>query len=336
MPRLQVFKLHFHTPLHIGDRKTEDYGSSLKTIASDTLIAAITACLAKQGVEIPPYGDLGCTISSLFPYYQRDKEASPVYFLPLPLLPQQSQMDVGIIKKIKKVKWLDIGSFEKFLRGEHPLEGPTDTEQHIQGEYFCTQAIERDFIHSQVSQRAGIPNRDGTGDAQPYYVDRISFHGTSGLYFLATGDTTLMKKGLSLLAEEGIGTDRNVGNGAFRYEESILNLSTPTHADHGIALSFFIPENEGQLKGMMDSPQVAYDFERRGGWITTSPYEGLRKNVIHGFTPGSVFHMQVEGMETRGKIADLKPQTEFRPLDHPIWRTGRALFLPMIIKEKQL
>ena len=56
----KVFKLHFTTPLHIGDAR-DDYSISQKTIASDTMYAAITATLAKLGREIKE-GDLGSHI----------------------------------------------------------------------------------------------------------------------------------------------------------------------------------------------------------------------------------------------------------------------------------
>ena len=46
-----VYRLHFTSPLHIGDAR-EDYGISLKTLSSDTLYAALTATLAKMGESL--------------------------------------------------------------------------------------------------------------------------------------------------------------------------------------------------------------------------------------------------------------------------------------------
>ncbi|MBQ5457374.1 MAG: hypothetical protein IIT61_01475, partial [Bacteroidales bacterium] len=71
----------------------------------------------------------------------------------------------------------------------------------------------------------------------------------------------------------------------------------------------------------MDSKDVAYDFQRRGGWITTPPNNTLRKNVVYAFTPASVFKSDCNGLETRGKInIDLNP--EILKDEHPIWRCG--------------
>ena len=78
MATFKIFKLHFTSPLHIADRH-EDNSNSLKTIQSDTLYAALMACLAKTGTEIPDDGNLGFTVSSLFPYYQRERGKSCLF-----------------------------------------------------------------------------------------------------------------------------------------------------------------------------------------------------------------------------------------------------------------
>ena len=67
MERYHIYKLHFTTPLHLGDSR-DGYDVSLKTIHSDTMYAAITSALAKMGYEIPNDGDLGVAISRLSPF----------------------------------------------------------------------------------------------------------------------------------------------------------------------------------------------------------------------------------------------------------------------------
>jgi hypothetical protein len=89
-----------------------------------------------------------------------------------------------------------------------------------------------------------------------------------------------------------------------------------------------VPESKEQLQALLDSDDVAYDFERRGGWITTSPHNTLRKNVIYAFTAASVFKCQSKGVEAKGNVGiDLKP--DLPSIDHPVWRCGRALFIPI-------
>ena len=324
--KFTVFKLHFTSPVHLGDMR-DDYGISLKTIASDTMYAALISCLAKMGKTIPENGDLGCTISSLFPFYQKDKETNAVLFFPKPLrqtLPT-SETAVKERKKIKKVAWLDAKYFSKILKGGQLFE--EETIEKLNGEYLTDEEIEKDFVSSQVYARVTV-SRDGQEDAKPFYMDRVIFKDYSGLYFIANGDTTLLESALKLLQTEGIGTDRNVGNGYFEYEPSAIELDIPDDAEHVVSMSSFVPESKEQLEALLDSNDVAYDFQRRGGWITTPPHNTFRKNVIYAFTAASVFKSTSVGLEIKGKVdIDLNP--DVLQNEHPIWRCGRALFIPI-------
>lgn len=324
-----IYKLHFTSPIHLGDAR-DDYGVSLKSMASDTMYAALISCLAKLGEEIPENGDLGCAISSLFPFYQKDKaDDSAVLFFPKPLkqtLPK-SKKAVEERKKIKKVVWLDASYFTKILRGEQLFDEQTIGGNAIQGEFMTDAPIDKDFISSQVSPRVTV-SRDFSEDAKPFYMDRVTFKGYSGLFFIADGDVPLLEKALNLLQHEGIGTDRNVGNGYFEYEKDTIEIDMPDAADFAMSLSSFVPESKEQLQALLDSDNIAYDFQRRGGWITTPPNNTLRKNVIYAFTAASVFKHQCDGVETLGQMGiDLKPNLPM--VTHPIWRCGRALFLPI-------
>lgn len=301
-----VYRLHFTSPLHVGDAR-EDYGISLKTLSSDTLYAALTATLAKMGAIIPDDGDLGCVISSLFPYRKDTREADPTYYFPKPLgVRYPKDLKPEDFKKTKKMQWLDLPQFEKALYGQ-PVEVSKTP----------------DFIKSNVSERVSVVSRDYSEDSKPFYMDRIYFEGDSGLFFIAEGDTTMINKALPLLALEGIGTDRNVGNGFFEYERDTLSISLPHDTEYGISLSTFIPESKEQLITLL-SNHSSYELQRRGGWITTPPYNSIRKNVIYAFAAGSVFSGIQSGA---GKIVDLAPQGLV--LQHPIWRCGKTLVLPI-------
>ena len=171
------------------------------------------------------------------------------------------------------------------------------------------------------------------------FVDRISFRDEAGLYFLVLGnDTSKLDEALRILEIEGIGTDRYVGYGFFEVITKDckgvpleLEIETPEKADHQVALSMFVPESEKQLKRLMDSERVAYDFTRRGGWITTYPYITLRKNVVYAFLPGSVFR-RTEDYDVIGRMVDLTPTIEGKRIDHTIWRNGKSIMLPIILK----
>lgn len=334
MTTFKIYKLHFTSPLHIGDRH-EDDSNSMKTIQSDTLYAALMSCLAKTGCQIPENGDLGFVVSSLFPYFQRDEYSKPVYFLPNPMKAKFPEIDVSKAKKVKKMQWVDTSFYERILSGENISDDimPNIQESHLTKVQLPEDINgSREFVNSEVSQRVKIASRTGEEDAEPYYVDKVLFRYYSGLYFVAEGDNVLLEKALKMLSLEGIGTDRNVGFGFFDYSTDELSIELPKQANHQISLSMFIPESKEQLKSLMDSEDVAYDFTRRGGWITTFPYTSLRKNAIYGFLPGSVFSLKDdEASSVLGKIVNLKPEIGELTPKHPIWRNGRAIMLPMYI-----
>jgi CRISPR type III-A-associated RAMP protein Csm4 len=89
----------------------------------------------------------------------------------------------------------------------------------------------------------------------------------------------------------------------------------------GLILSTFIPEDKLQLEQAIDNQQVAYELVRRGGWITSAPYNTLRKNAIYAFSAGSV----LSGNHV-GKIVDLAPKGL---INHPVWRCGKTIVLPI-------
>lgn len=299
-----VYCLHFTTPLHIGDTR-DDYGISLRTISSDTLYAALTATLAKMGESLPNDGYLGCTISSLFPYYQESEQAEPQYYFPRPLSAKLGEgLTPAEMKAAKKTVWLSQANFEQVLAG-HPM---------------AAESAELPFVGSEVSERVEV-SRCGE-DSRPFYMDRLYFKDYSGLFFMTEGDTSLIDRAMPLLAAEGIGTDRNVGNGFFECSKHELTLQLPSDDETVLSLSVFIPEDKAQLEHMLGG-SAAYSLVRRGGWITTPPHNTYRKNAIYAFEAGSVFCGLKSG---DGKIADLAPRGL---VNHPVWRCGKTLVLPI-------
>ena len=339
MATFKIYKLHFTAPLHISDQH-DDLGNSQKVIQSDTLYAALISCLAKNGEDLPEDGELGFTVSSLFPYFQKDKESAPVYFLPIPMQSKQADLtDVTKAKTVKKVQWIDSNLYSSVLSGESLFDGTDSYISYIQGNYLTKYELPEDingskeFVRSEVSQRVTLMSRTGEEDAKPFYVDKILFRYDAGLYFIVEGDTSLLEKALHLLSLEGIGTDRNVGYGFFEYTADSLSIDLPKEANHQLSLSLFIPESKEQLEMLLNSECVAYDFVRRGGWITTYPYMTLRKSAIYGFVPGSVFRKdEGESATVIGKIVDLKPETVDVEITHHVWRNGKAIMLPIKLK----
>lgn len=339
MAKFKIYKLHFISPLHLSNER-EDYAESLRTFNSDSMYAAITACLAKLGHKFAESfdGDLGFTISSLFPFYQEKSDAEAVFFLPkskktLILEPKNSEYH----KFIKKLQWIDKDFFEEYINGKDleqkffEFDNTGEKFKNIKGAFMTNKNIKEDFIASEVFPRVTVP-RYGEKDADPFYMERVFFKDYSGLFFIADGNTNLLEKGLSLLQNEGIGTDRNVGNGFFEFGTDYMELNLPSETDFAINISLFLPESKEQLINLLGE-KSAYNIKKRGGWITTPPDLGLRKNRIFMFEEGSVFDLKINEPKVLGKIADLTPNLS-EPLKNPhkIFRNGKSIFIPVILK----
>lgn len=317
-----LYKLRFTGPLHIGDNR-DDYGSSLRYLSSDTIYAALTATLAKMGKDIPADGFLGCVISAAFPFYRASASNPATLFFPKPLaltLPQLKKENAADAKKLKNAKWIDLALFQRILAGEEILASDSAISL-AKGEYMTEGDFEESFLLPEIMERVSVSRT--FEDSKPFYMERVHFKGASGLFFLAEGDTELIDEALPLLSAEGIGTDRNIGNGLFEFEKSQIDINLPDGADYGLSLSTFIPESKEQLNVMLSGNRVAYELSRRGGWITTPSYLSLRKNAIYAFLPGSVF---ASFPSNSGRIVDLSPKGL---VHHPVWRCGKALVLPI-------
>ncbi len=335
MTKFKIYKLRFTTPLHIGNERA-DYGISLQTIHSDTLYAAMTAVLAIIGAKIPTDGDFGFTISSLFPYYQKDNK--PVYFLPKLKLQNIPAFELqNDAKKIKKVEWIDVEFFNKLINGKQLFDKSFDNGLLKNGKYLTKQTIDKDFISKEVNPRVKV-SRDFSEDAEPFYMERLYFKEESGMYFIAIGDAGKLKiidAALKVLKDEGMGTDRTIGNGFFEFSDSVIELDLPK-SNKVSNLSLFLPESQEQINELLKGEDIAYDFQKRGGWITDSGLNTYRKNTVQMFSEASVFSLDnsMDKEFVKGKIVDLKPKLDYEHLNvkaHPIWRCGKALFIPVKI-----
>lgn len=329
---LTAYKFHFLGPIHISDARS-DYGRSEKAIHSDTLYAALLAVQGMLTDKVEP--DLGCTISSLFPY-SSDNSGNTVFFFPKPLIQLQSLLkeDYEDIKKLKRVEWLGKKYFEEILGGKLTSNISPKT---VQGGYLCNEKIEQDFIHSQVVPRVAVPRSgiENDGETNIFYIERTYFEEGSGLYFLADGDTELLDKLLSVLQYEGIGTDRNVGFGHFSFEKiEEFQLHIPEQSDYRVALSLFNSDDKELIQKYTSGKKAAWEIVRRGGWMTSQGNQGIRKKSVYMFSEGSIFSQPTKGLARDGKVdIDLKPDKAdgFVNPKHSVWRNGRALFLPIKI-----
>lgn len=348
---VKIFKLYFCGPLHISS-PSEDYGKSENSYHSDSLYAASIAALSQYHCglgQVAETGDLGCTISSLFPF-TRDENEREIFFFPKPFVPYNAGDLMNIAKKVKKAKWLDSTYYSRVLKNEYlGLLGESKYEKeggaHIQGTYLTEQKIDEDFLTTFTVPRIRVPrsSTEGDGNTEIFYMERLLFKKNSGLYFIADGDTSLLEKALKLLQYDGIGTDRNVGQGQFKYEKDSLTINVPEKGDRIVSLSLFCPESKDQLKPLIgvDPNSASYEIVNRGGWITSPGLGKIRKRSIYMFSEGSVFQAPDNPINKAplalGEIGiDLSPWNDLgtdktpKYETHKIFRSGRSLFLPLV------
>lgn len=324
-----VYRLTFPHGIHLGDHRPDDYGSSLDYLPSDSLHAALLAMQARMGRPVPGAEGPGYQLSSAFPF--ATVAGRVVYFFPKPLIKANlGNQAIDYAKKLKKARWLDADYLGRVLRAEY-LDFGGERQPHLQGSYVSARHFPANFslLHSQPRQRVTVP-RYGSEDANPFISDVRFFAEGAGLFFLFQGNATAqatMEASLTLLSHEGLGTDRNIGNGHFTYTVDNLHIQAPMIGEYGTNLGLFCPVDQPQLQTMLDDPQTAYRTIRRGGWITTSGGLGRRKRSITMFEEGCI-------LRTREAVAG-RPAIDLSPpgYSHPVWRNGQTIFLPVKVEQ---
>lgn len=328
--------------MHLGDVRA-DYGNTEMTIHSDTLQAAIIAALAMVG-SAPLSGHLPFAVTSMFPFY-RDSETQKVnYFFPKPIVRLLSKTDTSSIsKKIKKVKWVDQYYYEGLLNGLRFENFGSNGDGDFQGEFLHNRALSQPVYYTQMIPRASIPRTYSvpeTANTQIFHMEVMRFKPNAGFYFLADGDNEdlkILEKALSILEDEGFGTDRNVGNGHFAWDKAELQINAPTESEYITNLSLYCPPSPELLEVLLPEVNklVAYDIKKRGGWITSPNDIGIRKRYVYMITEGSIFYNGLTPSARQVYISgsdniNVKPSIPTKTT--AITRSGKAIFLPINCK----
>ena len=206
---MKVFKLHFKTPLRIGEAGIGLEKSS-EIIHSDTLFGAIANALARLNEDVEDFiykvkwGEL--RFSSCFPF------KDDTYYLPAPHLPVE-----------KKWKFLTLEDFEKAISGR--IDGISDN-------------TDVDFIKKLEIPKVALDRL--TSNSNIYYLTAIKFYGNSGLYFMVKGRYKILEIALKYLQDEGIGGKKTWGLGKFELGEGEINIRGD--GDHYLTLSLTYPQ----------------------------------------------------------------------------------------------
>lgn len=316
-----VVHLHFKQPLHLSRGKMNTYESSDGTLHSDTLQAALyVAALQLYGKETAEDFRKRVRFSSAFPY---DEQIG--YWLPKPLsfVPKD---DPDLRKDLKKIRYIRLTHFQQILRGEIPSN---DALLEIkQPEIWKNDTTQRVLI-DRVSSRG-----------MPFYLEKLypeKRHEDRGLFILAhitEGAFPQLENLFRLLADNGIGLQRGLGNGRFHFEykKAGLSLELPSGASSWVSLSLFRPE-AGEID-IIKLDHSRYQLIKRGGWVSSpanASHMSLRKKSVLMFSEGSVLafgDVASSSVLVRGAIEDLRPK-DWQGFAHEVWRDGKGIFLPM-------
>jgi CRISPR-associated protein Csm4 len=344
-----VARLRFLSGLHLALDRDNNYDESDDRLRSDTLMSALYACALELGLAKPddPSFMERYQLSSAFPYWQGKATTGPVYFLPRPLKPNLAinyEDNTTEHRKIKAgIEYFDLPLFERVIANDDNIVLKEDNLSKNK-RLASTQSIaELQIFDNTPYQHVSIREWEGK-EPVPYYVEKLFFEKDCGLFFLIDCDKEHindLQACLRLLADNGIGTDRSSGNGAFNWTKEdwgTLPIQIPDNPDgRWMSLSLFIPKTPQDLG---DLGKAAYELSKRGGYIASSSTQDytlitLRKKSIMAFEEGSLLQTS---NAPNGHIANLKPtdttNMEKEKIDalHPIYRSGRAIFIPTNLK----
>ena len=324
---LELVKLNFTSPLHLSRGKS-GLDTSFELIHSDTLKSALYVCAMDLDMDILKDDESDAffnsfSISSAFPFAKEE------FFFPKPewiSTALSNSLKTEFKKDFKKIRYFSQTYFEQLLRGDLKTLDET-CFKHIK--YYTDSDLPKGMpFKSETVQRVTV-SRNYEEDAGTFYTERLYFHQDCGLFFLIhikdEAYRSAILAALRLLGDNGIGSDKTVGNGQFEASDfQPFSFRATEKADKQISLSLFCPKDidvftEGFLK------ESAYALTKRGGYLANPDdfnHSTLRKKSVFMFTEGSVFP---NNQELKGTVVDLKPDKD---VNHAVWRDGNDFFLP--------
>ncbi|NHA35397.1 type III-A CRISPR-associated RAMP protein Csm4 [Staphylococcus schleiferi] len=276
---IEIFKLHFKTPVHFGKKRLSD---GEMTILADTLFSALFIESLQLGIDTNwLLNDI--VISDTFPF------ESELYYLPKPLIKIESK-DEGNHKDFKKLKYIPVYHYLDYIEGHLHAEDAKDLNEIFNIGHFSLQT------------KVALINQENNpnADSEPYSVGTFTFEENAGLYFIAKGSNKALeylKLVMNALQFSGIGGKRFSGLGRFELEttnhEGINKLLSNQGSKHILLSSAMAKDYE-----IEDACEEArYALKKRSGFIQSINYSDniVKKNNFYSFAAGSVFINSFEG-----------------------------------------
>ncbi|MGL4483314.1 MAG: type III-A CRISPR-associated RAMP protein Csm4 [Anaerovoracaceae bacterium] len=310
-----LFKLKFHTPIHIGE---SEHARSLETaidrICADTMFSALCSCCGEDEIKklFNMCKDGNLLMSDTLPYKGEE------LFVPKPIV-SSKQIDGSIIidkKKFKKIKYIPLSIINQYLIF---LEGAGN---------YDFENTETDFGTAYSVAKVAI---DGLKDPMPYSVGLFEYCEDAGLYIIfkvKEEEIDFIKHKLIALGRSGLGGKITSGYGKFEIEDEIFlnepfddatqNLYTLLEQKEGkqMLLTSALP-NIQELESVLTG--ASYNLVRRGGFAKSTKLGSvaIKKQTQYFFKAGSVFTQTFTG----------DVYNVVQGGDHPVYRYSKPLFL---------
>lgn len=334
MPDTVLYRLHFRSPLHIGERGV-GLEETRTSVPADTLFSALCSAWrwlygadSLQSDLLAPFADGQSPpflLSSAFPF------AGEMLFFPKPIVSLSAPKEEHP-KKLRAVQYWSQSVFTRWLQGQL-----TDSDyESLEGEE------EPLFWLLEEERKALEPFRDGetgsvrlwqehvvprvtldriTSASQIWFFGQVAFCKGAGLWCaIRYRDTALrsrLEACLRLLGDSGLGGERGAGFGLF--EVSVVegvSLPEAQGAEYMVTLSPCCPDG-AQWNALLDT-RCAYDLLPRRGWIGSPEAGNLRRKTVWMLREGAV--LRNAGGTGVGRLVNVKPD----PCPHDVWRYGYA------------
>lgn len=314
--RFVCYKLTFKAPFHTGDRENF-LDDTLSYIPSDTLFSAfchsylllfgktsLENLLKRFNTDVPPF-----QISSCFPYQQNR------FFLPMPLDPSRipAPAEDTPFKKYKKVKFVEKSVFERLIN---------EPSSKLKEDDVTIPPLKKDspVYTKNIVPRIAVSRINNHPGENYFHFGEIAFYDNCGLFFLAKfnneSEQKLFEATLNLMQDEGIGGNRTVGKGIFKYERmDNFEIKIPQNNKGCVILSLYSPK-ETEIEHLKNG---FYELIERKGYIYSPWIQSFRKKSAILFVEGSVFRKQVYG-----QLLDVTPQIHNETLPHRIYKYAFA------------
>ena len=312
---LKVAQMQFNMGFHLGYGVGDEYDKSAPVVYSDTLSGALCSVWASRSADVRSFLD-SFVLSSAMPIYRGR------LFMPLPLDKHMVSIanNSDAHKRIKQLRWVELPLWEQLA-----LTGRLIIDERMISD--CGSAIAVDSGKDIIIQRAVVEQKVSVpiegGDTEPYYFDKIYLgDGVSLGVIYETEDEESLCRAFRLLADSGIGTSKSVGNGSFDVNFLTYEVDVDSAIESVQLLSMWIPQREECAPEVLK--RSSYRLQIRGGYMSGASdfsHRHLKKLSVNMIESGSL----IWGRNLKGTIVDLRPADV---ACHPVWRDGRALYLP--------